>query len=61
MGVPPNHPNFTGIFPFKPTILGFSYDPMVWGTPFKRLKGTNFPIYGNPETPILVFSEGIPP
>ena len=28
-------------FPYKPSIIGLSYGfPMVWGSPFKRLKGT---------------------
>ena len=45
-----------GIFPdiYKldinhPANLGFSYGfPMVWGTPFKRLKGTSPPVLEYP-------------
>ena len=37
-GTPSHHPFLDGIFPCKPSIVGFSYGfPMVWGTPLQRL------------------------
>ena len=35
IGVPPNHPFLDGIFPYKPTILGY---PHLWKPPYRFIK-----------------------
>ena len=40
MGVPPNHSNFNGSFPYKPTILGY---PHLWKPSYG-----GFPFLGDP-------------